>query len=96
MRSRVITSVTPTTTECSFHVAIICWQIKYPVWQQQLANKNRCEFPLSSRSHSAQPAPRAIKHHKTHHSRQKNSVYLQSRPSSLLYQPGTLAQTHQK
>lgn len=68
--SRVITAVTPAVqsvdTECSFQVAIICRQIKYPV-QQQLAYNNLYEFPLSSQSHLAQPAPRAIKDHKTHH-----------------------------
>lgn len=53
-------------TECSFQLAIICRQIKWPV-QQQLAFNNLCEFPISTRSHLVQPALQMMKH-KAHHS----------------------------
>lgn len=76
--SRVIAAVPPAVqsvdTECSFQVAINCRQIKYPV-QQQLAYNNLYEFPLSSQSHLARPAPRTIQDHKAHHYRQKNNVF---------------------
>lgn len=42
---------------------------------KQLA-RSASEFPVSSRSHLAVPAPRAIKHHKAHHcGRSKMCVY---------------------
>lgn len=75
----VLTTVTATAqavdTECFLLAIVIRRQIKYHV-QQHLAYNNLPEFPLSSQSYLAQPAPLAIKDHKAQDSRQMNNVCL--------------------